>query len=78
MSSRTGAHDPSVRDYADSSPAKLGRNKGRAPLILLPNFVGEVSASHADGGVIGPSPAAHDPSVAEDGDTSPSYAWGGK
>ena len=21
---------------------------------------------------------AHDPSVAEDGDTSPSYSWGGK
>ncbi len=25
MSSGTVAHDPSVRDYADTSPAKLGR-----------------------------------------------------
>ncbi len=26
MSSGTGAYDPSVGDYADTSPAKLGRN----------------------------------------------------
>jgi hypothetical protein len=42
-----------------------------ALLILLPSFAGEVSASHADGGVRGPSPAAHDPSVRDYADTSP-------
>jgi hypothetical protein len=26
MSTMTDAHDPSVGDYADTSPAKLGRN----------------------------------------------------
>ena len=27
MSSETVTHDPSVRDYADTSPAKLGRTR---------------------------------------------------
>ena len=44
---------------------------------LLPNEVGEVSASYADGGVMGDTrAAAHDPSV-RFADTSPSSAWGG-
>ena len=31
MGSGTAAHDPSVRDYADTSPASLGRRRGSAP-----------------------------------------------
>ncbi len=37
---------------------------------LLPSFAGEVSPSYGDGGVMSPSPVAHDPSVREDADTS--------
>ena len=31
MSHNRDAHDPSVRDYADTSPAKLGRRMKNAP-----------------------------------------------
>ncbi len=31
MSLSRDAHDPSVRDYADTSPAKLGRRMSRSP-----------------------------------------------
>ncbi len=46
--------------------------QGRQLLHLLPSFAGEVSPSYGDdGGVRGHGPAAHDPSVRDDADTSP-------
>jgi hypothetical protein len=42
-------------------------------LRFLPSEAGEVSPSYGDGGVIGDNVSvAHDPSVREDADTSPS------
>src|SRR5262245_51076008 len=46
--------------------------------MFLPSEAGEVSASYADGGVMGDNDSvAHDPSV-RCADTSPCYARGGK
>ena len=85
MGSVTVTLDPSARDYADTSPAKLGRSeRGVRPAdsvmsaqlrgahrLLLPSFAGKVSPSFGDGGVIGSVTVTLDPSARDDADPSP-------
>src|SRR5262245_17028718 len=58
-------HASTVKSVGDSAMPRRA---------FLPNEVGEVSAQRTEGSGV----MTHDPSVAEDGDTSPSCAWGGK
>ena len=66
---------PRPPDPADPGPIPSFLDKRRlSSPSLRADARGEVSASYADGGVIGPSPVSPDPSVVDYDDTSPAKA----
>ena len=86
----SGSRQQGAKD-ADTSPASLGREYDRVDAALLAAHgeteqtrhyvplqakLGEVSASHADGGVMSITSAAHDPSARCA--APPQLRWGGR